>query len=88
MGLNLLPPWLWEQLETLSQQQPFGSGRVRLGFAFDLFFIPKEMVLNLYNLVRKSGIKLITNHYVKGPILGEQQNYSFFRDSITILTHR
>jgi hypothetical protein len=70
LDMNILPDWLWAQLVDLSEKQPFGSGRVQLGFAFDGYFAPKEVVLKLFGLVRSLGIKLITSHYVRGQILG------------------
>lgn len=69
--MNFLPEWLWKQLRELSLCQPFGNGRVQLGFAFDGYFAPEEVVQKLFGLVRSSGIKLITSHYVKGAILGK-----------------
>jgi hypothetical protein len=76
METDLLPSWLWEQLVQLSQLQPFGAGRVQLGFAFDGYHMPKEILLKLFSLVRASGIKLITSHYVKGAILGTTEYYT------------
>ena len=33
---DFLPQWLWEQIERLAKTQPFGNGRVMLGFGFDV----------------------------------------------------
>jgi hypothetical protein len=41
---------------------PFGDGRVQLGFAFDGYFLPKEVVVDLINKVKSLGIKTITSH--------------------------
>ncbi|KAI9704305.1 MAG: hypothetical protein M1836_007166 [Candelina mexicana] len=61
---DLLPIWVMDQLEELGRQAPFGEGRVELGFAFDLLFLPKEMVIGIFERARKIGVKLITLHYV------------------------
>ncbi|KAI9778291.1 MAG: hypothetical protein M1835_004968 [Candelina submexicana] len=61
---DLLPIWIMDQLEELGRQAPFGEGRVELGFAFDLLFLPKEMVIGIFERARKIGVKLITLHYV------------------------
>ena len=71
---DLIPDWFMKQLGELAAQQPFGDGRVYLGWAFDLLFLPKEMVVSMYEQVRKLGIKLITTHVVKNAIFG---TYSF-----------
>lgn len=68
--MDLIPGWFMKQLGELAAQQPFGEGRVYLGWAFDLLFLPKEMVVPMYEQVRKLGIKLITTHMVKNAIFG------------------
>ncbi|KAM0545325.1 hypothetical protein ACHAPJ_011397 [Fusarium lateritium] len=62
---SLLPDWLFEQLETLCEASPFGDGLVTMGFAFDFFFLPKEVVVDIYSKVRALGVKTITTHYVR-----------------------
>ena len=69
--MDLIPGWMTEQLGELAQKQPFGDGRVNLGWAFDLLFLPKEVVVPLYEKVRELGIKLITTHMCKNLIFGE-----------------
>jgi len=67
---DFLPPWLWDQLESLAKSQPFGHGRVMLGFGYDLWGAPKESVVALWGKVREWGIKLLTTHYCKNRIFG------------------
>ena len=71
MDSEYMPKWLFTQLSDLAKAQPFGDGRVRLGFAFDGLFLPKETVVDLFDKVRDMGVKLITTHYVnsKNPIV-------------------
>ncbi|KAF7323307.1 5-methylthioadenosine/S-adenosylhomocysteine deaminase n1 [Mycena chlorophos] len=65
------PDWFVPQLVELAKQQPFGDGRVLLGFAFDSYFLPKEMVVERFERARSLGLQLITSHYVRGPIIGQ-----------------
>ena len=67
---DFLPQWLWDQLEQLAKSQPFGNGRVMLGFGYDLWFLPKDKVTELWNKVRGWGVKLLTAHYCKNRIFG------------------
>ncbi|KAF4962234.1 hypothetical protein FSARC_9686 [Fusarium sarcochroum] len=62
---SILPNWLFEQLDTLCKASPFSDGLVTMGFAFDLFFLPKEVVVDIYNKVRALDVKTITTHYVR-----------------------
>ncbi|KAF9777116.1 hypothetical protein IL306_004631 [Fusarium sp. DS 682] len=61
---EILPNWLLEKLAELCRAGPFGNGRVTMGFAFDYFFLPKEVVVNIFSQVRSLGVKTITSHYV------------------------
>ncbi|KAJ6463664.1 hypothetical protein DFH09DRAFT_1382400 [Mycena vulgaris] len=88
MAGSLMPDWVQSQLVDLAAKQPFGNGRVRLGFAFDGFFLPKEMVVGLYEQARGMGIKLITSHYVRNAIMGNNSlvallsSYGLLKDDI------
>jgi cytosine/adenosine deaminase-related metal-dependent hydrolase len=59
---NPLEEWVMKTFEELADDGPFGAGRVTLGFAFDLFFLPDELVLALFAQVKNKGIKTITCH--------------------------
>lgn len=61
---DILPAWLFEQLTSLCKAGPFANGRVTMGFAFDSFYLPKDVVVNIFNQVRSLDIKTITSHYV------------------------
>ncbi|KAF5706686.1 5-methylthioadenosine s-adenosylhomocysteine deaminase [Fusarium mundagurra] len=64
MEEEFLPAWLFEQLTSLCKAGPFANGRVTMGFAFDSFYLPKDVVVGIFNQVRGLGIKTITSHYV------------------------
>jgi hypothetical protein len=57
-------------LESLAAESPFGDGRISLGFAFDAFFLPKELIVPLFDKVKALGIKVITTHYGRNVIQG------------------
>lgn len=59
---NPLEDWVMETFDKLADEGPFGSGRVTLGFAFDLFFLPPEMIKALFSRVKSKGVKTITTH--------------------------
>jgi hypothetical protein len=59
---NPLEDWVMRTFDELADQGPFGAGRVTLGFAFDLFFLPPETIKTLFARVKDKGVKTITNH--------------------------
>ncbi|PGH06996.1 hypothetical protein GX51_02035 [Blastomyces parvus] len=63
---EFFPAWVWETFDKLAQAAPFGDGRIQLGFAGELFFLPKEMIVNIFERVTKAGVKTITAHYLHG----------------------
>lgn len=65
-----VPDWTAKQLADLAANQPFGNGRVRLGVAFDAWYLPKDDVISLFENARGLGVKLFTTHYVRNPIFG------------------
>ncbi|TAQ83203.1 hypothetical protein B7494_g8474 [Chlorociboria aeruginascens] len=89
---DLLADWVIKTLEELASQAPFNNGVVTLGFGFDGLFLPKEIVVNLYNKVKSLGIKVITSHYVRGALMGSHSlcsilhSYSLL-DSTVLLSH-
>lgn len=64
---DILADWVMETFAELADQAPFKNGRVSLGFAFDLWFLGKEIVNGMFDEVReKDCVKTITVH---GPTL-------------------
>jgi hypothetical protein len=68
MSHDLLPDWVMSTLEQLAADGPFSEGRVQLGFAFDGFFLPKQVIVPLFEKVKSLGIKVITTHYCRNAI--------------------
>ncbi|KAJ7350430.1 hypothetical protein DFH08DRAFT_110095 [Mycena albidolilacea] len=89
---NPLPDWTTTQLADLAGKQPFGNGRVRLGVAFDAYYLPKDAVIGLFENARKLGVKLFTSHYARNPLLGRHslvnilESYGLLKDDI-LLSH-
>ncbi|KAL6904997.1 hypothetical protein GGI43DRAFT_297736 [Trichoderma evansii] len=71
MNTDFLPGWAVEQVEELIKAGPYGDGRVSVGLAFDALFLPTEIVAGLYKRVRDAGAKVITTHYVRGAVFGQ-----------------
>ncbi|CRG86469.1 hypothetical protein PISL3812_03475 [Talaromyces islandicus] len=60
---EIFPDWWHSTLETLAKSQPFGNGRVTLGFAFDMFKLPRDIVTDIWTKCRGLGLKILTTHY-------------------------
>ncbi|KAF9893182.1 hypothetical protein FE257_011605 [Aspergillus nanangensis] len=63
---DMLDEWVLQQLDELTLSAPYGDNRVQIGLAFDGWFLPKELVIALYERARRHHAKLITTHYVGG----------------------
>ncbi|KAH7146818.1 hypothetical protein B0J13DRAFT_441954, partial [Dactylonectria estremocensis] len=62
---GLLAPWVMETLESIASKAPFGDGRVTLGFAFDQWFLPSEIIQGTFRRARAAGAKLATTHAIR-----------------------
>ncbi|KAJ5394684.1 hypothetical protein N7509_006471 [Penicillium cosmopolitanum] len=62
-----LPNWLMETFEQLATSQPLNDPgcRVRLGFGFDFYHLPKDVVLGVFQKVKSLGTKIITSHFIQ-----------------------
>lgn len=67
----IAPEWAIDQAVQLAETAPFGNGRVQVGLAFDAFFLPKDVIVDVFRRCRRAGTKLITSHYVRGAVLGK-----------------
>ncbi|KAM0227943.1 hypothetical protein ACHAP5_012078 [Fusarium lateritium] len=87
---TLFPNWLFEQLSDLCKAGAFGGGRVTMGFAFDFYSLPKEVVVDIFERVRSLGIKTITSHYAPSiqndPIVDLLESYGLL-DKDILLSH-
>ncbi|KAI7763396.1 hypothetical protein LZL87_010461 [Fusarium oxysporum] len=63
------PDWLLPQMDYLAAKAPFGDDkRVRLGFFFDSYFLPENVISETLSRVKEAGVKLITSHYRHWPV--------------------
>ena len=60
---NLMEDWVMDTFIELADQAPFGDGRVTLGFAWDLWFLPKEQIQKVFTKVEEKGIRTLTFHH-------------------------
>jgi cytosine/adenosine deaminase-related metal-dependent hydrolase len=59
---NPLEEWIMQTFAALADQAPFGDGRVTLGFAYDLWFLPAEVTRGVLDVVEAKNIRTITAH--------------------------
>lgn len=73
MNTELIPDWSMKQLEELCRSQPIGDDRIKIGFACDFLFLPKEMLVLMFDKAKSWGIKLFTTHYTNpnSPVFSE-----------------
>ncbi|KAL2820419.1 Metallo-dependent hydrolase [Aspergillus granulosus] len=62
-----LPDWVMQTFERLATSHPLNDpgSRVKLGFGFDFYHLPKEIVLSLFEKVKSLGATVITSHFVR-----------------------
>lgn len=63
----IIAPFANDALKDLAAAAPFGNGRVTLGVAFDLWFLPQEMLKPMFEGIKKLGIKHFTTHNTPSP---------------------
>lgn len=51
-------------IEEWASQEAIGDGRFQIGYAFDFFSLPKDIVVGAFERVRRAGVKRITCHIV------------------------
>ncbi|KAI9733641.1 MAG: hypothetical protein M1834_003243 [Cirrosporium novae-zelandiae] len=90
-----IPEWFTSQLQELMTSQPQGkNGTVQIGAGFDLFFLPREVVVRFFESVRGWGAKLVTAHAGRRGIFGHDhtnpipilQSYNLLSPT-TLLSH-
>lgn len=88
MEPNLLADFVIEDLQKLASEAPFGCGRITLGFAFDGWFLPKEVILSLFAKVNHLDIRTITAHYVRTASLFSSRSLPELLDDYGLLDGR
>ncbi|KAF4985778.1 hypothetical protein FGRMN_11103 [Fusarium graminum] len=67
LNQEMIASWTLQEIQDLGHQAPFGEGRVTMGLAFDLWFLPEQVVQEVFQRARDSGIELATTHAVRNP---------------------
>jgi cytosine/adenosine deaminase-related metal-dependent hydrolase len=67
---NPLEDWVMQTFSELASEGPFGNGRVSLGFAWDFWFLPAEVIQAVFAKVKEAGVKTWTTHHVPRPQMG------------------
>ncbi|KAF9767547.1 hypothetical protein IL306_015276 [Fusarium sp. DS 682] len=67
---DMLAPWVMDEIQDLGNKGPFGNGRVTMGLAFDLWFLPEQVIQDLFKRAREAGLELATTHAVSNPQIG------------------
>lgn len=62
MHENPLEDWIMPTFNKLADQAPFGDGRVTLGFAYDMWFLPQEVTRTIFDQVNEKNVRTITCH--------------------------
>jgi hypothetical protein len=60
---GVVPPFFFQRLCELASTQPFTDRRVKVGPAWDNWFLPREQIVDLFTKARGWGTKLITSHH-------------------------
>ncbi|KAJ6531061.1 hypothetical protein B0H19DRAFT_1327052 [Mycena capillaripes] len=91
-GSMAVPEWTTNQLAELAASQHFGDGRVRLGVAFDAWYLQKDIIISLFQTARALGVKLFTSHCGRNALQGQHSlvnmmdAYGLLKDDI-LLSH-
>lgn len=64
---DFIAPFTLPALRRLATSAPFGDGRVKLGVAFDGWFLPHDLIRPLFDEVKNLGIKHVTTHNAPSP---------------------
>ncbi len=68
---ELLPDWALSQIGDWAQQYNHKGAMVEVGMGFDLWFLPKDMVLGMLEGLRAKGLRVLTTHVSQNAFQGE-----------------
>ena len=71
---ELVPSWFFPLLRDLRAKLLPDNAKVDIGLGFDLYTLPAEEVISIFNTAREIGVKLITSHWRRNNIAGKQRN--------------
>ncbi|EXJ57058.1 hypothetical protein A1O7_07402 [Cladophialophora yegresii CBS 114405] len=67
---DLVPEWAVQQLGDLLENHNNAASLVEIGMGFDLWFLPKDMVLGMFQTLRQKGLRLVTSHVARNAFMG------------------
>ena len=70
MEEEFLPDWVMATFQELASRPLGHNGRVRLGFAIENLYLPKDVLAAVFAQVRSAGAQLITTHAVHCAMFG------------------
>jgi hypothetical protein len=65
-----IPAWALEQLGDLIGKHNKPTSPVEIALGFDLWFLPKDMVLGIFDSLRQKGLRLVTTHVGRNAFQG------------------
>lgn len=80
---DLMTSWAFSQIEQLASKynSPESSHRLEIGYGFDWWFLPKEVSLDIFKRLRKSGVRLVTSHVGKNGFQGNSSEIYSYGDT-------
>ncbi|OAG00859.1 uncharacterized protein CC84DRAFT_1168083 [Paraphaeosphaeria sporulosa] len=87
MGQNPLEDWVMETFTALADQAPFGDGRVTLGFAYDMWFLPPKVTRGVLDQVDAKNIRTITTHGIPQTSIARDLKKSGLLDERYLISH-
>lgn len=67
-----LPAWALEQLGDLAQEyNSKPDSLVEVAMGFDLWYLPKDMVVGFLDTLGKKGLRLVTSHIERNALFGK-----------------
>ncbi len=66
-----VPDWALKQLGELIEKHQQSRSLVEIALGFDLWFLPKDMVLGMFESLRQKGMRLVTAHVGHNAFMGD-----------------
>lgn len=70
---DILPEWAITQLGDWAEKynQRAAPSRVEIALGFDFYFLPREMVLGIFEQLREKGLRVVTSHIGRNALMGK-----------------
>lgn len=74
LAQDFLADWVISTFVDMAKGGPYANDRVKISLNFDAFFLPKEVVLPLFDKAREAGVDYFMSHYVNTCVLSPYFN--------------